>query len=95
MGFSKEELKESIRLKNAIQVEGLAFDEHIFDGIGVSQKYGERVNVLFTPDRHAHRQVEFPACFYMPVGGYRTQIRWNNNSPYKLVRTDNVLKLRT
>lgn len=93
MGFSKEELKESIRLKNAIQVEGLAFDEHIFDGIGVSQKYGERVNVLFTPDRHAHRQVEFPACFYMPVGGYRTQIRWNNNSPYKLVRTDNVFNI--
>lgn len=90
MGYSKEELKESIRLKNSIQVEGLSFDPHIFDGIGVSEKYIERVNALFTCDRHAHSEIEFPACFYLPTGGYRVQIRWNLQSPYILTKSDGV-----
>lgn len=90
MGYSKEQLKESIRLKNSIQVEGLSFDPKIFDGLGVGEKYIEVVNTLFTCDRHAHKEIEFPACFYLPVGGYRVRIRWNLQSPYILTKLDGV-----
>lgn len=86
----KEELKKAIQLKNRIQVEGLSFDSHIFDGEGVATKYGERVYSLFSCDKHAHKKIEFPACFYLPVGGYRVHIRWNMQSPYILTKEKNT-----
>lgn len=86
MAYSKDQLINSIYLKNELQVEGLAFEPNIFDGYGISDKYSETVNALFTCDRHAHREIEFPAIFYLPVGGYRVHIRWNLQSPFQLLR---------
>ncbi len=86
MAYAKEQLLDSIYLKNEIQVEGLSFDENIFQGAGISKTLGENVNALFTCDRHAHKEIEFPAIFYLPVGGYRVHIRWNNQSPFHLER---------
>lgn len=92
--YSKEQLKESIRLKNSIQVEGISFDPHVFDGLGVSTKYIERVYSLFSCDKHAHREIEFPGCFYMPVGRYRVAVRWNQQSPYTLEKEDGIYILK-
>lgn len=94
MAYTKEQLLESIRLKNAIQVEGLSFDEHVFDGFGIGDIYTETVNALFTCDRHAHKTFEFPQIFYLPVGNYRVHIRWNLQSPYVLTREDGVYYIK-
>ena len=94
MGYTYNQLLESIKLKNAIQVEGLRFDPHIFDNAGIGEYYAERVNALFTCDRHAHKKIEFPSVFYLPIGNYRVHIRWNLNSPYVLVKEDGVFNIK-
>jgi len=84
----KSRLLGEIKLKNRILVEGLAFSSEIFKNLDVGGKYIEQVNVLFTHDRHAHGNVEFPACFLTPIGKYRVQIRWNIDSPLELKYED-------
>jgi hypothetical protein len=49
---------------------------------------------MFAPDRHAHKSVEFPGCFLTPLGNYRTQIRWNQNSPVSLLYEDGQFNIR-
>ena len=93
MSYTYEQLLESIKLKNQIQVEGLRFDPHIFDNASVGNVYAERVNALFTCDRHAHKKIEFPSVFYLPVGNYRVHIRWNLQSPFVLVNEDGVFNI--
>ncbi|MDR0709741.1 MAG: nitrogen fixation protein NifB, partial [Spirochaetaceae bacterium] len=77
----KQKLRDEIYLKNRILVEGIAFDPGIFKSLDLGGKYIEAVNVLFANDRHAHREVEFPGCILTPEGNYRTQLRWNRDSP--------------
>lgn len=93
MSYTYEQLLESIRLKNEIQVEGLNFNPHIFDNSGVGNDVAERVNALFTCDRHAHKKIEFPALFYLPVGNFRVHIRWNLGSHFVLVKEDGVFNI--
>lgn len=71
----KHKLLDEIKLKNRILVEGIAFTPEIFRHLDIGGKYIEQVNVLFTHDRHAHSNIEFPACFLTPLGKYRVQIR--------------------
>lgn len=80
----KKKLLKEIQLKNRILVEGLRFDPGIFIHMDLGKKYIEQVNILFTQDRHAHKDIEFPACFLTPVGKYRVHIRWNLDSPIEL-----------
>ena len=94
MGYSYEQLLEAIRLKNEIQVEGLKFDPHIFENIRLGDTVAERVNALFTCDRHAHKKIEFPSVFYHPVGNYRVHIRWNLGSPFELVNEGGVINVK-
>lgn len=92
--ISKEELKENIYLKNSILVEGISFKPDIFKNIkGLGTDYIERVNALFAFDKEAHKEYEFPAVFYTPKGGYRVQIRWNDDSKYNLRFEDGIFNL--
>ncbi len=84
MIVSKAELQKEIQLKNRILVEGINFNPDIFQHLDLGGKYIEQVNNLFARDRHAHKEVEFPACFLMPKGRYRVQVRWNISSPLSL-----------
>ena len=93
MSYTYEQLLNAIRLKNEIQVEGLRFDPHIFDNASVGNVYAERVNALFACDRHAHKKIEFPSVFYLPIGNYRVHIRWNLESPYILVNEDGIFNV--
>jgi hypothetical protein len=90
----KTKLREEIYLKNRILVEGLAFDPGIFQKLDLGNRFIEQVNVLFAPDKHAHSAVEFPGCFLTPLGNYRTQIRWNQQSPLSLVYEDGQYNIR-
>jgi hypothetical protein len=84
----KSKLLDEIYLKNRILVEGIAFDPGIFRNLDLGNRFIEQVNVLFAVDKHAHNTVEFPGCFLTPLGNYRTQIRWNQQSPLSLVYED-------
>ena len=57
--YSKEELINELQLKNRILVEGLSFPVDIFSHLDVGGEIQETVHVLFTADKHAHRDVEF------------------------------------
>jgi hypothetical protein len=92
--IGKEKLRKEIYLKNRILVEGLAFDPSIFRNMDLGSRFIEQVNVLFAPDKHAHKSVEFPGCFLTPLGNYRTQIRWNQQSPLSLVYEDGQYHIR-
>ena len=84
----KAKLRDEIYLKNRILVEGLAFDPAVFGNLDLGGRFIEQVNVLFAPDKHPHNSIEFPGCFLTPLGHYRTQIRWNQQSPLSLVFQD-------
>jgi hypothetical protein len=90
----KAKLRDEIYLKNRVLVEGLAFDPSIFKNLDLGGRYIEQVNVLFAPDKHAHSSVEFPGCFLTPLGKYRTQIRWNQQSPLSLVYEDGQFNIK-
>lgn len=94
MSYTKEQLKESVRLKNELQVEGFNFDVSLFDGLGIGEKYLETVNLLFTMDKHVHQGVRFPYMFYLPVGGFRVHPTWNQKSPYRIVKEDGVFHVK-
>jgi hypothetical protein len=96
----KRKLREEIYLKNLILVEGVSFDPAIFSNLDLGGEYIEQVNVLFSQDRHAHGETEFPAAFFTPGGGYITILRWNRDSPlslryedgqYNLYNVENIL----
>jgi hypothetical protein len=89
----KQKLRDEIYLKNRILVEGVAFDTGIFRSLDLGGKYIEAVNVLFANDRHAHRDIEFPGCILTPEGNYRTQLRWNKDSPLSLKYEDGQYNL--
>ncbi len=93
MSESKAELRKEIQLKNRALVEGINFNPDIFQYLDLGGKYLEQVNTLFARDRHAHREVEFPACFLMPKGKYRVQLRWNKSSPLSLKFEDGQFQL--
>ncbi|MCD7921578.1 MAG: radical SAM protein [Clostridiales bacterium] len=94
MSLEKETLRKEIYLKNSLLVEGLSFEPDIFENEGVSEKYIENVNAMFAHDRYAHKQIEFPSCFYMPKGAYRVQLRWIPESPYVLTKEDGIFVIR-
>lgn len=78
--YNKEELIKELQLKNRVLVEGLSFPVDIFSHLDVGGEIQETVHVLFTADKHAHKDVEFPACFLTPKGKFRVGIRWNQDS---------------
>ncbi|AEF82098.1 radical SAM protein [Leadbettera azotonutricia] len=90
----KSKLLDEIYLKNRILVEGLSFEPGIFKNLDLGNRFIEQVNVLFAVDKHAHNSVEFPGCFLTPLGNYRTQIRWNQQSPLSLVYEDGQFNIR-
>lgn len=77
---NRERLIQEIKLKNKIMVEGLNFASDIFRHLDLGGQYIEQVNTLFARDKHAHREVEFPANFLTPLGKFRVQVRWNRQS---------------
>jgi hypothetical protein len=90
---SKKELLEELQVKNRIMVEGINFESNIFRHLDVGGEVVERVNILFAEDKHAHRDIEFPACFLSPQGRFRVPIRWDRNSPLTLKYEDGIYVL--
>ncbi|WP_059370018.1 radical SAM protein [Treponema endosymbiont of Eucomonympha sp.] len=90
----KRKLKDEIYLKNRILVEGVAFEPNIFkNNMDLGGAVLEQVNVLFSRDKHAHPETEFPACILTPEGNYRTQLRWDQSSPLSLKYEDGQYNL--
>jgi hypothetical protein len=76
----KRKLRDEIYLKNRILVEGVSFNPGIFKNLDLGGEYAEQVNVLFSQDRHAHGEIEFPGAFLTPEGKYIVVLRWNQDS---------------
>jgi hypothetical protein len=89
----RKRLRDEIYLKNRILVEGVSLDPKIFKNLDLGGEYIEEVNVLFARDKHAHREIEFPACMLTPEGHYRTQVRWDQRSPLSLRYEDGQFNL--
>lgn len=77
-------LLDELYTKNRIMVEGINFEPDIFQNLDLGGSVIERVNTLFAIDKHAHKDIEFPAIFLTPLGRLRVPIRWNRNSPLTL-----------
>ncbi|MCD7865940.1 MAG: nitrogen fixation protein NifB [Clostridiales bacterium] len=85
--IGKEQLKEELRLKNRILVEGINVNPEIFQHLDLGNTIQEQVNAMFAVDHHAHRGINFPSCMLFPHG-FRVGFRWEKASPFELMYED-------
>lgn len=93
MGELKKILYDELEIKNAVSVEGLSADPHIFKHLDLGGEYQEQVHTLFEMDHEHHGSFAFPCGFESPHG-FHVRFKWDNRSPYGLTYDDGVYHLR-
>jgi hypothetical protein len=83
----KAALREEVRLKIELFVEGISFDDDSIGQFGIGTEYQEQIHILFDMDRAHHADCLLPANFYLPHGTFAA-FRWDPASKFRLKRED-------
>lgn len=85
--MTKEQLKAKLyaelRIKNAVGVEGVNVDPHIFKHLDLGRTYQEQIHGQSEGDHETHVGIQFP-CSYTSPSGFRYGFKWDRRSPYSI-----------